>query len=80
MEPDPLEWAQNVVTPDQIPTKLRVYQDYEMKAFIQSGYPHQSEGELFTRHVFPSLNRARPPGSAETYMLLYEARTTRTFP
>ncbi|GFE97464.1 hypothetical protein DmGdi_25370 [Gluconobacter sp. Gdi] len=58
MEPDPLEWAQNVVTPDQIPTKLRVYQDYEMKAFIQSGYPHQSERDLFTRHVLPSLNYA----------------------
>ncbi|MFT9298707.1 MAG: hypothetical protein ABF542_11440, partial [Gluconobacter sp.] len=45
-------------TPDQIPTELRVYQDYEMKAFIQSGYPHQSERDLFTWHVLPSLSYA----------------------
>ncbi|WP_215766108.1 LLM class flavin-dependent oxidoreductase [Gluconobacter cerinus] len=47
-----------VGTPDQILAKLRTYQDLGMEAFILSGYPHQSECDLFARHVLPHLNHA----------------------
>lgn len=47
-----------VGTPDQILAKLRTYQELGMEAFILSGYPHQSECDLFARHVLPHLNHA----------------------
>lgn len=47
-----------VGTPDQILAKLRAYQELGMEAFILSGYPHQSECDLFARHVLPHLNHA----------------------
>lgn len=44
------------VAPDQILAKLPAYQDLGMEAFILSGYPHQSECDLFARHVLPHMN------------------------
>jgi alkanesulfonate monooxygenase len=41
--------------PDQVLAKLRGYAALGMEAFILSGYPHAAEGDLFARHVLPSL-------------------------
>jgi alkanesulfonate monooxygenase len=42
--------------PDQVLAKLRGYADLGMEAFILSGYPNRSEGDLFARHVLPQLD------------------------
>ena len=42
--------------PDQVLAKLRAYQALGMEAFILSGYPHVTEGDLFARHVLPHLS------------------------
>ncbi len=42
--------------PDQVLAKLRGYADLGMEAFILSGYPNRSEGDLFARHVLPHLD------------------------
>jgi alkanesulfonate monooxygenase len=41
--------------PDQVLAKLRAYADIGMEAFILSGYPNRTEGDLFARHVLPHL-------------------------
>jgi alkanesulfonate monooxygenase len=41
--------------PDQVLAKLRGYRELGMEAFILSGYPHATEGDLFARHVLPHL-------------------------
>lgn len=41
--------------PDQVLRKLRAYQALGIEAFILSGYPHQAEADLFSRHVLPNL-------------------------
>ncbi len=41
--------------PDQVLAKLRGYADIGMEAFILSGYPNRTEGDLFARHVLPRL-------------------------
>lgn len=50
--------------PDQVAAKLRAYQEVGVSAFILSGYPHQTECELFAQHVLADLDHAplRPPG------------------
>ncbi len=42
--------------PDQVLAKLRGYADLGMEAFILSGYPNRTEGDLFARHVLPQLD------------------------
>lgn len=41
--------------PDQVLAKLQAYRAMGIDAFILSGYPHQSECDLFARHVLPRL-------------------------
>jgi alkanesulfonate monooxygenase len=41
--------------PDQVLAKLRDYAELGLEAFILSGYPHATEGDLFARHVLPHL-------------------------
>lgn len=41
--------------PDQVIQKLKAYQDLGIEAFILSGYPHQTECDLFGRYVLPKL-------------------------
>ena len=44
-----------VGNPDQVLAKLHAYQEAGIEAFILSGYPHQTECDLFARHVLPRL-------------------------
>ena len=39
----------------QVLAKLQAYADLGIEAFILSGYPHATEGDLFARHVLPHL-------------------------
>jgi alkanesulfonate monooxygenase len=41
--------------PDQVLKKLAAYQAKGIEAFILSGYPHQTECDLFGRYVLPKL-------------------------
>lgn len=42
--------------PDQVLAKLNAYRAEGIEAFILSGYPHQREADLFSRHVLPRLD------------------------
>jgi len=42
--------------PDQVLAKINAYRALGIEAFILSGYPHASEGDLFARHVLPRLD------------------------
>ena len=44
--------------PDQVLTKLNMYREMGIEAFILSGYPHQQECDLFARYVLPQINHA----------------------
>lgn len=45
--------------PDQVLAKINRYIEMGMRAFVLSGYPHQSECELFARYVLPRLKTCR---------------------
>jgi alkanesulfonate monooxygenase len=49
--------------PDQVLAKLRAYRELGLEAFILSGYPHLTEGDLFARHVLPHLDHGPLPRS-----------------
>jgi alkanesulfonate monooxygenase len=42
--------------PDQVLSKLNRYRDLGIEVFILSGYPHETECDLFARYVLPRLN------------------------
>ncbi|MES1156554.1 MAG: LLM class flavin-dependent oxidoreductase [Alphaproteobacteria bacterium] len=44
--------------PDQVLAKINAYRELGLEAFILSGYPHLTEGDLFARHVLPRLDHA----------------------
>lgn len=48
-----------VGNPDQIVAKLNNYIDMGMRAFILSGYPHESECRLFAEYILPKLKTCR---------------------
>jgi alkanesulfonate monooxygenase len=47
--------------PDQVLAKLRAYEELGLEAFILSGYPHLSEGDLFARSVLTQLRHGPLP-------------------
>ena len=50
-----------VGNPDQIVAKLEHYIEMGIHSFILSGYPHQSECELFGQYVLPRLKTISLP-------------------
>ena len=44
--------------PDQVIAKLDLYRSMGIEAFILSGYPHATEGDLFARHVLSRIEHA----------------------
>ncbi|MFT7651307.1 MAG: alkanesulfonate monooxygenase [Limisphaerales bacterium] len=45
--------------PDQVLAKLKGYMALGIDAFILSGYPHQSECDLFAKYVLPEIDHAK---------------------
>jgi len=50
-----------VGNPDQVVAKLQRYMDMGIRAFIFSGYPHESECKLFAHYVLPRLQTFSMP-------------------
>lgn len=47
--------------PDQVYEKLKQYMDLGISSFILSGYPHQTECELFAKYVLPRFKKTHLP-------------------